>query len=316
MLARLQQFTTLLLVTASLAWATYFVRQGRPGWALGAALLIAFGYALVLALQFVAVWFTHRNDPVPRANVGQLLRAWFAETRTGPLVFCWRQPFRANVEPDFMPAGCTQRGVVLVHGFVCNRGLWTPWLTRLRRLGVPFVAVNLEPVFGSIDDYVPIIDAAVTRLTAATGQAPVIVCHSMGGVAARAWLDCCGGDERVHRIVTIGTPHHGTWLGRFAQTINGRQMNIGNEWLLQMVAREPLHRAQRFTCFYGNCDNIVFPTSTATLAGADNRHLPGWAHVHMVSHPAVFDEVLRLLGVAKPGATAAIAPGAAAGSAR
>ena len=31
------------------------------------------------------------------------------------------------------------------------------------------------------------------------------------------------------------------------------------------------------------------------LAGADNRHLPGIAHVHMAFHATVFGEVWRLL---------------------
>ena len=33
-------------------------------------------------------------------------------------------------------------------------------------------------------------------------------------------------------------------------------------------------------------DNIVFPASTATLPGADNRHLPAVAHVHMADASA------------------------------
>jgi hypothetical protein len=37
----------------------------------------------------------------------------------------------------------------------------------------------------------------------------------------------------------------------------------------------------------------VFPATTATLAGADNRHLPAVAHVAMLEHPAVWAEVLR-----------------------
>ena len=57
-------------------------------------------------------------------------------------------------------------------------------------------------------------------------------------------------------------------------------------------------RRARFTCFYGHTDNVVFPASTATLAGADNRHLAGVAHVAMAFHPEVFDEVLRLLAQA------------------
>ena len=82
--------------------------------------------------------------------------------------------------------------MLFVHGFFCNRGLWNPWMRRLRAAGIPFVAVNLEPVFGSIDSYASIVEAAVRSLEQATGGAPVIVAHSMGGLAVRSWLQ----DER------------------------------------------------------------------------------------------------------------------------
>jgi hypothetical protein len=45
---------------------------------------------------------------------------------------------------------------------------------------VPFIAVSLEPVFGSISDYVATIDAAVARLEAATGRAPLVVAPQHG----------------------------------------------------------------------------------------------------------------------------------------
>lgn len=45
-----------------------------------------------------------------------------------------------------------KRGVVLVHGFMCNRGLWLPWFIPLQARGHAYVAVNLEPVMGSIDE--------------------------------------------------------------------------------------------------------------------------------------------------------------------
>ena len=133
-------------------------------------------------------------------------------------------------------------------------------------LSVPFVAVNLEPVFGSIDHYADIIEAAVQRLESAGGLPPVMVAHSMGGLAVRAWMAAHAGDERVHRVITIGTPHRGTFLGRFGHTHNARQMRIGSDWQRELAAREPPHRYGRFTCFYGHCDNIVFPAVTATRA--------------------------------------------------
>jgi triacylglycerol lipase len=155
------------------------------------------------------------------------------------------------------------------------------------------VAVNLEPVFGSIDNYAPIIDAAVKRVTASTGMAPVLVAHSMGGLAARAWLATQTSATTVHRIITIGTPHSGTWLARFGSTLNALQMRQGDAWQKKLSAAEPAERLARFTCFYGHADNIVFPASTATLPGADNRHIAGCAHVHMTYHAQVWAEVLK-----------------------
>lgn len=293
MLARLQQFITLGLLALAAAWAVGAWRAGHAGWALLGLLLIVFGYTLVLALEFIFLRLAHGDDPTPRATPVQLFTAWLGEVASAPLVFCWRQPFRSQVWPDHLPADANgRRGLLLVHGFVCNRGIWNPWLERLRGDGVPFVAVNLAPVFGSIDEYIGILEDAVLRLERATGVPPVIVAHSMGGLAVRRWWAERGDDARVHHAVTIATPHRGTWLARFAMTRNARQMQQLSGWLQTLAQREPASRAARFTCFYGHCDNIVFPPSTATLDGAQNRHLAGTAHVHMVSRPEPFDEVL------------------------
>jgi hypothetical protein len=297
MLARLQKFTTLGLLAFAACWGIVAWRVGEPAWALAGAAVITFGYAGVLALEFVLLHHVHHGDPTPRATPAQLAAAWWGEVCAAPRVFCWRQPFRSGIWPDHLPAEpAGRRGLLLVHGFVCNRGLWNPWLARLRGVGVPYIALDLEPVFGSIDDYIPRIEAAVQRLEALTGRAPVIVAHSMGGLAVRRWWAEQGDDARVHHAVTIGTPHHGTWLARFALTPNARQMRQRSGWLQALEQREPPGRARRFTCFYSHCDNIVFPPATATLAGADNRHLPGVAHVHMADRPEPLDEVMRWLG--------------------
>ena len=313
MLARLQQFTTLMLISVAVAWATYFMRRGELAWAGAGATLILLGYALFLAVEFMLLATLAQRDPAPPPSAGQLLRAWWAEVLTAPQVFCWRQPFRSLAEPDFTPAQAVgRRGVVLVHGFVCNRAIWNPWMARLRSEQIPFVAVNLEPLFGSIDDYVTAIDAAVLRLETSTGLPPVIAAHSMGGLAIRAWIATCAGDRRVHHVVTIGTPHQGTCLARFALTTNGRQMRIGSDWLTWLAQQEPPTRFARFTCFYSHCDNIVFPAQMATLPGARNLHIPGAAHVHLAFHHEVFDEVRSRLQD-HPGPTSASASASAAG---
>lgn len=303
MLARLLQITTVSLLLFALLWAAGWWMAGRPLLAIIGSVFILCGHALFLAAELVIVHRVHRDDPSPPATPIQLVRAWWSEVLTAPLVFCWRQPFRSRAEPDHLPSDAGERrGVLLVHGFVCNRGIWNPWMRTLRAQGVPFVAVNLEPVFGSIDRYADAIDAGWRTLVAHTGLPPVVVAHSMGGLATRHWWRQCSPSPSPHRVVTIGSPHHGTWLGRFGRSLNTRQMQVGCDWLCQLAKEEPADRYSRFVCFYSHCDNVVFPASTATLPGADNRHVPGQSHVHLAYHPQVLAEVLRLVG-SSPGLT-------------
>jgi len=306
-LARLQQGLTLGSLALAAGWGLWAWSWSRPAAYAGVLALLG-GYAMVLALEFVVVGVVNRADPTPRARAGTLLRAWWQEVRVAPRVFSWRQPFRWRVLPDEdVPSVPGRTAVVFVHGFVCNRGFWLPWMHELRQRGVPYTTVNMEPVFGSIDDYVPLIDEAVRRAQALTGQPPMLVCHSMGGLAARAWLDAVpGADQRVSRIVTMGSPHHGTWLAQFSRVDNGRQMLINGDWLCALRAREvsttPITRYDRFVCWYSNADNIVFPAATAMLPGADNRHVPGVSHVALAFHPQVMHETLALLPKAQPAA--------------
>jgi triacylglycerol esterase/lipase EstA (alpha/beta hydrolase family) len=120
-----------------------------------------------------------------------------------------------------------------------------------------------------------------------------MVAHSMGGLVVRAWLDTRGAKERPRQVITIGTPHHGTVMARFAFGANARQMRQQSEWLRALASREPAGRLASFTCYYSACDNIVMPAATATLSGADNRHLDGVAHVRMATDERIFRDVLE-----------------------
>ncbi len=283
----------------------WFLRhwETSPGLALAGFLLIALGYSLFLATEFVALRFSGQADPLHRPSWRELAAAWLAETLTAPTVFCWRQPFFWRVVPDQLqpsPAGRSRRGVVFIHGFFCNRGFWTPWLRRMLSEGRCFAAVNLEPAFASIDDYAAIVDRAVLDVTAATGLPPILIGHSMGGLAARAWLRAAGTPMRVHHVITIGTPHRGTWLARFSHVTNGSQMKIVGDWIRELERTERGVPAPGFTCWYSNCDNIVFPVTTATRPGADNRLVRGAAHVDLAFRPQVMDECFAILASSDP----------------
>ncbi len=288
------------------AWCWGWAAHGHPvvAW-VGAGLLLA-AHAPILLLDIALMHRINRHDPAPRARPVELVRAWWNETRLGFEVFGWRQPWRWAAEPDHLPARSQgRRGVVLVHGFMCNRGLWNRWMPRLRARDVPHMAIDLGPAFGDIGGCSARIDDAVRRMHEATGMAPVIVAHSMGGLAVRAWMrDAAGISPReqteVHRVVTIGSPHHGTATGHRGPMSNVAQMRPGSPWLTELARGETPTCRQRFVCFYSHCDEIVFPASTATLEGADNRHVRAMGHMQLIEHPDVFDTVLAAATTGTP----------------
>jgi triacylglycerol lipase len=297
-IARLQRTTVLLLLAVSLLWLVTRAWQGQ--WLSGAvgALLLLNLQPLVLAFEFfVLLPLVNRGDTTPRASASQLLRAWWRESKTAHRVFSWEQPFRSRLHPDTLDHGSVhgRRAIVFVHGFFCNRGLWNAWVPTLRAAQVPHIAVSMEPPFAGIDDNVDTIDAAVVRATQATGLPPLLVGHSMGGLAIRAWWRAQGGvaDARVAGVVTIGTPHRGTFTARFARAANATQMGRSSPWLDALAGAEDAARLSRFTCFYSHCDNISMPASTGALPGADNRHIEGQPHVALAFAPEVIGEVLR-----------------------
>ena len=300
MIARIQQTIAFLLVAALAAWIWYVFPDYSRIYV--GFLVVASMYIVYIAILFIVIHILNRNDPQPRASLWALTQACLREAFTAPKVFLWRQPFRTQASPDnlpdFLPVS-GKAGVVFIHGFFCNRAFWSPWMEQLQSLNCAFVSVTLEPAFGSIDDYASVVEAAVAKVTQATGQPPTLICHSMGGLAARAWLRSnLANDHRVKNIITIGTPHFGTALSTekaLLPFINTHQMQRLGAWTQQLAKDEPDSRYAKFTCWYSNCDNIVVPTSTAMLPGADNRLVTSQGHVSMAFSKKVMQESLTLL---------------------
>jgi triacylglycerol esterase/lipase EstA (alpha/beta hydrolase family) len=292
-IARLQAFVSLGALLACWGLAAWVWPQAHAAalWWMAAPFLIS---PFLITLQFAMLALANRQDPAPRASFWQTLSAWAGELRAAALVFSWWQPFCSRAYPDVLRPN-SQRGVVLVHGYFCNRGFWHRWKKRLSAEGRVFAAVNLEPAFGSIDAYIETIERAVHSVTQATGMPPLLVCHSMGGLAARAWAHSRNGYTRVQRIVTLGTPHHGTWIASWSHTTNGGQMRLRSRWITALAGEESATTQERFVCYYSNCDNIVFPVSTATLPNADNRLEPGYGHVELAFSKRIQSEVWTLL---------------------
>lgn len=246
----------------------------------------------IVALSYTFAW-RHAWKAPPELEVGVLRIAWSAacEWLAFMALFVFIQPF----ERWWMggePSAAARAGrplVLLVHGYVCNRGLWW-WLRRgLRADGIPVATVNLEPPFAGIDRLAEQLHDRIESLAAETGADLVIlVGHSMGGLVARAYLRWHGA-ARVARLVTLGTPHKGTWLAHIGLGANAREMEPENDWMRRLAAAE--RAPVPMLCVWSAHDNFIMPQDGARLAGAREIVLPALGHLTMLFSPAI----LRIL---------------------
>ncbi len=214
--------------------------------------------------------------------MGHWLRSVWGEFRATVLIFLLRQPWTVEA-PGVLPAtGSThQIPVVLVHGYLCNHRVWDSVAKGLRAQGHTVLAVNLEPLFTSIDKYVMTIEVAVMELCQQTGASQVaLVGHSMGGLAIRAWMRANGVD-RVARVVTLGTPHLGTQIEPRTRTANGKQMGWQSPWLAELAASETDAHRGTIRIAITPQDNIVYPQRDQVFPGVEAAIFDGIGHLQM-----------------------------------
>ena len=225
------------------------------------------------------------------------LRMFWEEFSTSMLMTSWHMP-RARAHTRIYP-GSAALPVLLVHGYGCNSGYWAYLAPLLDAARISHATLDLEPLTGDIDGYAARIEDAAGRLCAQAGTAQlIIVAHSMGGLAARAWMRVHGAG-RLARLITLGTPHHGTCLAAFGLGINAGQMRrmgvAGPEcaWLSALAGGEASDARALITSIYSHHDNIVAPQTSSELPGARNLAFGGVGHVALGHHPRVLDAVLR-----------------------
>ncbi|MBI3524204.1 MAG: alpha/beta fold hydrolase [Betaproteobacteria bacterium] len=270
------------------------------GWTLGGALLLMAGLALTWRVWLVVVSYifacTHRSLlPASqrisfRRGLLEGMREVLAHT-TLSLVMGLDRLIPARDAPGKPLSG--QVPLLLIHGYQCNRGFWWWLKPRLAAHGSSVATLTLEPLYGGIDGYTGQVARRVEALCRESGAAQVIlVGHSMGGLVCRAYLRRYG-EQRVARLITLGTPHHGSLLARFALGRNAREMEPDSAWLKALAETEsPL--PVPCIAFYSPHDNYVMPQASAMLAGAENRPLPGLGHLAMSISPVVLAVLLEV----------------------
>jgi hypothetical protein len=186
--------------------------------------------------------------------------------------------------------------VLLVHGLVDNRSVFSVMQRSLRRRGFAHVCTwNYSPLLTDVARGAADLGAHLERICRQTGYDRVhVVGHSLGGLIARYHVQRQGGDDRVASLVTLGTPHQGSVLAHVAPTPLIRQLRPGSRVLQELTEPAPGCRT-RITAVYSDLDQMVLPTGSGRCDHPDlaarNVLVHGIGHMSLPRHRAVVDEV-------------------------
>ena len=276
----------------------------RLGWSYATLALGAVGAALMGRLAMVCITTAiglaagAPRSPEHQLGIGGvaalILREWRSMLATNFFSFPWEaQALRSDPQATPTP----RVPVLLVHGYFSNRGYFRALARALEARGVePVFAPNFSAAFATIEEFAAQLDREIERIAAGTGQGKlVLVCHSMGGLAARAYLRGHG-CARVAKLITIASPHHGTLHALAGAGANARQMHRGSRFLEEICANEGERGPEcGVTSIYSPHDNLVAPQETSRLAWAKNIAIPGCGHLDILRSRRLFEVVLEEL---------------------
>lgn len=293
MLARLLR--TILLAQAGIGAlvGVWLWRSGRSGpWAIGvlAVLLPLFLVVLQSCINAVRAGGT--------APVRLRWQALAGEIAAAMRIFVLRQPWTWK-PPALLHHKATRARVpvLLVHGYLCNHRVWDLMQKPLRDHGHTLLAIDLEPLFTSIDDYAAPIERAVQQLRAETGAERVaLLGHSMGGLAIRVWRQKYGA-RHVAGIITLGTPHQGTQVKQARLTPNALQMNWQSPWIQNLNAAETPASLAQMRIALSAQDPIVFPQQVQTLGGVEPTVFEGIGHLQLCTDQKVLQWTIAELAL-------------------
>lgn len=108
---------------------------------------------------------------------------------------------------------------------------------------------------------------------------------SMGGVIARTWIQLLGGHRRTRRLISVGSPQHGTLTAMPwpRQPMAGiADLKWGSPLLRELNGNLETLASIACSSFYSGLDLVVLPGWRAVLPVGVQQKLPVWTHPQLL----------------------------------
>jgi triacylglycerol lipase len=167
--------------------------------------------------------------------------------------------------------------VVLVPGYGGSQTGLDVMAAYLRAHGKDVTVVTLpDGGQGDLNVQAQTLGSTVAAVLARTGAPSVdVVGYSAGGVVARLWVRDHGGGSHARRVITLGSPHHGTEVAGIAGSllpgacpIACQQLEPSSSLLASLNAGDETPAGPTWVSVWTTHDDVVIPPDSASLQGA------------------------------------------------
>ena len=174
--------------------------------------------------------------------------------------------------------------VLLVHGIDDTGGIFWRMVLTLENLGWEVHTIDLMPSNGEAG-LQPLAAqvAAYVEQTFEPGQAIDLVGFSMGGIVSRYYVQRLGGLQRVDRLVTLASPHNGTWTALLRPNLGASQMRVGSRFLNDLNRDADRLKQINFTSLWTPFDSMIIPPNSSEMPVGESRQVWVGGHVWMVT---------------------------------
>lgn len=210
--------------------------------------------------------------------------------------------------------------VLLVPGYGGRASAFDALLARLRLAGRSASLVALPGgAVGDLGQQARAVNGAVDAALARGAPSVDLVGYSAGGVVVRLWARDYRGDRKARRIVTLGSPHHGTEVAALAGALVPAecidacaQLEPGSSLLRRLNSGDETPDGPQWLSLWTTVDDVVTPPATASLRGAVDVPLQSICADERVGHSLLPADPLAVgLTLSALGPTSIAAPGPA-----
>ena len=190
----------------------------------------------------------------------------------------------------------SSRPVVLVHGIWDTSRIFAPMIRWLETRGFRPLSLDLTPSDGAVG-----LDELALQLRAFLDQnlsprEPFdLVGFSMGGLVSRYYVQRLGGMERVGRLITISTPHKGSYWAYTVANKGSRQMRPGSDFLKELNRDAVILERVKFASIWTPLDLMIVPAWSSRLGVGEEFRIPVTLHPWMLRSRRSLELVAKLL---------------------